>query len=228
MGCHILDAPYKALGLGHPKDVECSVANIYEKMWNVNYYPEGPPSASLVTLHFDKTSKSNSNVELIWMDGGIIPPRPELIPAEDYLGEKGNGNGVILIGKKGIISCGVYGLNAKLYRKGERTLHLDTDKIYNSKGNGLDHIHHMEWINACKEGYGSEAYKRLTSPIEYAGPFTETVLMGNLALRSYMLKKGKDFIGRKKLLWDGKNTRITNFEPANQFVGRKRRDGWEL
>jgi hypothetical protein len=52
--------------------------------------------------------------------------------------------------------------------------------------------------------------------------------MGNLALRSYMLKKGNEFIGRKKLLWDGENTRITNFEPANQFVGRKRRKGWEL
>ncbi|MBT4695528.1 MAG: hypothetical protein HOB71_01580, partial [Alphaproteobacteria bacterium] len=44
----------------------------------------------------------------------------------------------------------------------------------------------------------------------------------------YMLKKGKEFIGRKKLLWDGENTRITNFEPANQFVGRTRRKGWEL
>ena len=197
-------------------------------MWSANYYPEGPPSASLVTLHFDKTPKNNSNLELIWMDGGIIPPRPELIPAEDYLGENGNGNGVIFIGKKGVISCGVYGLNPKLYRKGERTLHIDTDKIYNIKGNDLDHIHHMEWINACKGGYGSDAYKELTSPIEYAGPFTETVLMGNLALRSYMLKKGKDFIGRKKLLWDGKNTRITNFEPANQFVGRERREGWNL
>ena len=228
MGCHILDAPYKALGLEYPKDVECSVANIYEKMWNANYYPEGPPAASLVTLHFDKTQKTNSNVELIWMDGGIIPSRPELIPAADYLGEKGNKNGVIIIGKKGVISCGVYGLNAKLYRKGEKTLHLDTDKIYNRRGNGLDHIHHMEWINACKGGYGSDAYKKLTSPIEYAGPFTETVLMGNLALRSYMLKKGNDFIGRKKLLWDGKNTRITNFDPANQFVGRGRREGWNL
>ena len=47
------------------------------------------------------------------MDGGIIPPRPEVIPAEDYLGEKGNKNGVFIIGDKGVISCGVYGLNAK-------------------------------------------------------------------------------------------------------------------
>jgi hypothetical protein len=26
--------------------------------------------------------------------------------------------------------------------------------------------------------------------------------------------------------WDGENMRITNFEPANQFVKRKYRDGW--
>ena len=225
MGCHILDAPYKALELGYPKDVECSVANIYEKMWTANYFPEGPPAASLITLHFEKSAKTGSDVELIWMDGGIIPPRPEIIPAEDYLGEKGNTNGVLIIGEKGVISCGVYGLNPKLYRKGEKTIHLKTDVPYI---NSLDYIHHKQWIDACKSGYGSKEYKKLSSPIEYAGPFTETVLMGNLALRSYMLKKGKEYIGRKKLLWDGINTRVTNFEPANQFVGRKRRKGWEL
>ena len=225
MGCHILDAPYKALELGYPKDVECSVANIYEKMWTANYFPEGPPAASLITLHFEKSAKTGSDVELIWMDGGIIPPRPEIIPAEDYLGEKGNTNGVLIIGEKGVISCGVYGLNPKLYRKGEKTIHLLTDVPYIKS---LDYIHHKQWIDACKSGYGSKEYKKLSSPIEYAGPFTETVLMGNLALRSYMLKKGKEYIGRKKLLWDGINTRVTNFELANQFVGRKRRKGWEL
>ena len=227
MGCHILDAPYKTLSLGYPKDVECSVATIYEKMWNANYYPEGCPPASIVTLHFDKNSKTNSNIEMIWMDGGIIPPRPEIIPAEDYLGEKGNKNGAFIIGDKGVISCGVYGLNAKLYRKGEKVEHLNTNLIYN-KNNNLDDIHHTEWIDACKGGYGSKAYKKLTSPIEYAGPFTETVLMGNLALRSYLIKDGKNFIGRKKLIWDGENTRITNFDLANQFVSRDRRKGWDL
>ena len=75
-----------------------------------------------------------------------------------------------------------------------------------------------------------------------AGPFTETVLMGNLAIRSYMLMDGKPdyspnryatseygkFTGRKKLLWDGDNMKITNFDQANQFVGRTRRSGWDF
>ena len=92
----------------------------------------------------------------------------------------------------------------------------------------LDEIHHNQWIEACKAGYGSKEYNKLTSPFEYAGPFTETVLIGNIALRSYMIKDGKDFSGRKKLFWDGKNANIINYDSANQFVSRDRRIGWDL
>jgi len=57
-------------------------------------------------------------------------------------------------------------------------------------------------------------------------------LMGNLALRSYNLRESKEngfnYPGRKKLLWDGINMKITNFEPANQFVKREYRTGWSL
>ena len=62
----------------------------------------------------------------------------------------------------------------------------------------------------------------------------ETVLMGNIAIRSYMLQETSatrrrgNYIGRKKLLWDGNNMRITNLEQANQFVGRTYRKGWAL
>jgi hypothetical protein len=56
--------------------------------------------------------------------------------------------------------------------------------------------------------------------------------MGNIAIRSYMLKEGTDrrsqFVGRKKLLWDGDAMKIKNLEVANQFVGRDYRKGWEL
>ena len=172
MGCHLLDVPYKTLSLGFPKDIECSTATIYEKIWNANYYPEGCPPASTVTLHFEKNNKTNSNVELTWMDGGIIPPRPEIIPAEDYLGEKGNRNGVFIIGSEGVISCGVYGLNAKLYRKDKKVEYLNTNLIYNNPDedgviSNLDEIHHNQWIEACKGGFGSKEYNKLTSCLLY-------------------------------------------------------------
>ena len=58
--------------------------------------------------------------------------------------------------------------------------------------------------------------------------------MGNLAIRSANLRnakadgKGFDYVGRKKLLWDGKAMKITNLDEANQFVSRQYREGWKL
>ena len=93
--------------------------------------------------------------------------------------------------------------------------------------------HQRKWVDACKAGFGSTEHLDLTSSFDYAGPMTETVLMGNLAIRSYMLRKenaegNMEFYGRKKLLWDGDNMEITNFDDANQFVTRTYREGWEM
>ena len=54
--------------------------------------------------------------------------------------------------------------------------------------------------------------------------------MGNLALRSYNIRgsNGKGYPGRKKLLWDAVNMKITNFDEANQFVKREYRAGYKL
>jgi hypothetical protein len=55
-------------------------------------------------------------------------------------------------------------------------------------------------------------------------------LMGNLALRSYDVRKPGEREGQFtypgrfiKLLWDGPNMKITNFDDANQFVKREYR-----
>ena len=60
--------------------------------------------------------------------------------------------------------------------------------------------------------------------------------MGNLAIRSFDIRKPRanrpnefEYPGRNiKLLWDGANMKITNFEDANQFVRRTYREGWTL
>ncbi|MGO8055873.1 hypothetical protein, partial [Rhizobium leguminosarum] len=72
--------------------------------------------------------------------------------------------------------------------------------------------HQKQWTEACKKGYGTYT----SSNFDIAGPLTETVLMGNLAVRSFFHKQGTTndgFPGRKLLLWDGPNMKITNFEP---------------
>ncbi len=85
--------------------------------------------------------------------------------------------------------------------------------------------HWWQWVDACIAGYGNA---EVDSPfVGYAGPLTETVLMGNLLLRSFNWREKGQTPGRYiTYKWDGANMRITNFEPANQFVKREYRQGW--
>jgi predicted dehydrogenase len=232
VGCHLIDIPFRTLGLKYPTDAESSVGSVYTKMWNADYHPEGCPASSFTTLHFAETKKSKSPIEMTWNDGGIRPAHPEIIPADSDIGGKNSLNGVLIIGDKGLISTNINDsspLMPKLYLY-DGTTEFGPEVESNDEP---EYGHQRRWVDACKAGFNSTEHLGLTSSFDYAGPMTETVLMGNLAIRSYLLKKenskGKmDFFARKKLLWDGENMRITNLEAANQFVGRNYRKGWEV
>lgn len=224
MGCHLIDIPFKALGLRYPTDVECSIGSLYTQMWTPDYYPEGCPASTYVSLHFDATEKNESSIQMIWTDGGIKPVHPDELPTEVDI----EPNGVIMMGDKGIITCNYYGQDPKLYVKGEPVISANKPTVTEP-----EYGHQKSWVEACKAGFNSTEHQALTSSFDYSGPLTETVLMGNIAIRSYLLQKQNntgqnEFIGRKKLLWDGDNMKITNLEEANQFVGRSYREGWAL
>src|SRR6056300_1310504 len=225
MGCHLIDIPFKALGLKYPTSVECSVGTIYSKMWSPDFYPEGCPASSSVSIHFDATPKNPSPIQMTWSDGGIKPFHPDLLPADVSI----EANGVIMIGEKGVITCDSYGEHPKLYKKGMPV--IDGSQV---KSKEPEFGHQRKWVDACKAGFGSPEYNALTSSFDYSGPLTETVLMGNIAIRSYVLQGrssdswSPDLISRKKLLWDGNQMKIKNLEAANQFVTRNYRSGWEL
>ncbi len=232
VGCHLIDIPFRTLGLKYPTDAECSVGSVYSQMWTADYHPQGCPAASFITLHFAATEKSKSPIEMTWSDGGIRPSHPEIIPADSDIGGKDSANGVLIIGEKGIISTNINDsspLMPKLYlNDGTTEFGPEVEEMPEP-----EYGHQSKWVDACKAGFGSAEHLALTSSFDYAGPMTETVLMGNLAIRSYLLQRGNsegkmEFFARKKLLWDGENTRITNLEEANQFVGRTYREGWAL
>ncbi|MBC7920613.1 MAG: Gfo/Idh/MocA family oxidoreductase [Ferruginibacter sp.] len=233
VGCHLIDIPFRTLGLKYPTDAECSVGSVYSQMWSADYHPEGCPASSFITLHFAATPKSQSPIEMSWSDGGIRPSHPEIIPANQDIGGTNSANGVLIIGEKGIISTNINDsspLMPKLY------LNDGTTDVAPQSSTNLqepEYGHQRKWVDACKAGFNSAEHKALTSSFDYAGPMTETVLMGNLAIRSYMLsressERKQEFFARKKLIWDGENMRITNLEEANQFVGRTYRKGWEV
>ena len=231
IGCHTIDSPFRILGLGYPTEVECNVGAVFIKDWTPEHIPEVCPPTSHVQIKFPATKKNKSEVKMIWMDGGIRPMHPDLIPANEAISDDGGQNGIILHGTKGLMTIGMYGNNPKIYlNSGEK---IEMPPAAPNAPSLPEYGHQIYWTEACKAGFNSKEHKALSSSFDYSGPMTETVLMGNLAIRSYMHKskneKGDiDFHGRMKLLWDGINMKITNFDEANQFVTREYRNGWEL
>ena len=228
MGCHLIDPPYRVLGLGYPTEVESSVGAVFKKDWTPEYLPDSCPPSSFTQLKFKATEKNPVDLTMTWTDGGLRPFHPELIPADHSIGDNNSKNGVIMHGEKGIMTCGVYGMNPKIYFKNGDVITAKKEDNTKLPENG----HHSAWVEACKDGFKSKKHLKLASSFDYAGPLTESVLMGNLAIRSYDLRKplgnSFEYPGRKKLLWDGENMKVTNFEPANQFVRRNYREGWSL
>jgi hypothetical protein len=60
----------------------------------------------------------------------------------------------------------------------------------------------QEWVNACKGG------PDVGSNFDYAGPLSEMVLLGNIAIRA----EGE------RILWDSKAMRIANRPDLNKYI----------
>ena len=73
-----------------------------------------------------------------------------------------------------------------------------------------DFIKHF-WLDAIKEG------RQAGSNFDYAGPFTESILMGIVALRT-----------EERLYWDAPNMKATNFADAEQYIIPEYFNGWTL
>ncbi|HNR72747.1 MAG: oxidoreductase domain-containing protein [Bacteroidetes bacterium OLB12] len=230
MACHIIEPAFRTLGLGYPTEVECSVGSVYVDEFKRGYFPESCPPSSHITLKF-AGSNGKPDIKFHWMDGGIQPERPDELGPNEVFGD--GGNGVLLIGTKGKMMCGTYGINPQLLPT-TRTKEVNVPQKYARVTGGSEPGHYVQWVDACLAGYGK---MELSSDFEIAGPLTESILMGNLALRSFDIRKPRpngrpdqfDYPGRYiKLLWDGPNMKITNFDEANQFVKRTYRAGYSL
>ena len=214
IGCHAQDPVFRALKLGAPLTVQASSTRV-----NVDSFPVG----SMVTWQFPARSAEPQAIntytrglsgvaaggiemppcKLVWYDGGLRPPRPDGLPDGKLMGD----NGRLLIGDKGFI------LNNTAYPQScaEAASKL-TPTIARSPG------HYEEWIKACKGGPGAG------SNFDFAGPLTESVLLGNVALRVQL----REDLTLTKLHWDAANLKFTNLEEANKFVRNDYREGWSL
>ncbi|PHR97374.1 MAG: oxidoreductase [Leeuwenhoekiella sp.] len=227
MGCHLVEVPVRVLNLKYPKNVQCSVGSVYVDEFKRGYFPDSCPPSSHVTMTFPKTDKTSGDITMHWMDGGIQPTRPEELGPNEVFGD--GGNGVLIIGTKGKMMCGTYGRNPQLLPTSKTEEAMVPQKYERVPGEAEGH--YKQWVEAALAGYGK---KEVSSPFSVAGPLTETLLIANLAIRGFDIRKERedgryDYPGRYiEMLWDADNLRVTNFEEANQFVRRNYREGWKL
>jgi hypothetical protein len=151
-------------------------------------------------------------VKLTWMDGGLMPGRPDLLPEDVQLDP---GGGVIFIGEKGILVHGTYGSRPRLYPASLMDVAAKVPKTYfrvekSGDSQTAEAKHRMNWVNAIK---GKE---KATCPFEYASRLTETMLLGVVAM-----KAGQG----KRIYYDGEKGQITNLPDANQYLSRDYRKG---
>jgi len=194
MGCHIIDVPYYALDLNAPLSVEAVSTEVNS---------ESAPLVSKVVYDFPGRGNMPP-VQITWYDGGLRPTRPAELEEGRRMGS-GNG-GVLFAGEKGKLICGCYGKGPRLIPETQmQQYHRPPKTIPRSAG------HHADWLAACKGG------KPASSNFDYAGPLTETVLLGNVAIRV-----------RKKIYWDVEKMKCTNLPAADEFIRREYREGWSL
>lgn len=160
------------------------------------------PSGSIVRYEFP-AREGMPPVTLTWYDGGL---RPMVLPDLDPGMKMGEG-GTLYVGEKGKI------LNGTILPASLRNSYKAPDPyIPSSPG------HEEEWILACKGGAPGG------SDFEWAGPLTETVLLGNIALRNEVKEK----LGSQVMLWDPEKFSFTNMPEADQYLHCEYRKGWSL
>jgi predicted dehydrogenase len=187
MACHTLNMPFMALDLRDPIAVEAESAGHNKIMY---------PKWSIIKYTFPARGE-RAALTLTWYDGGKKPAK-ELLG-----GTEPSSSGSLVIGDKGsIYSPGDNGGGGKfLGAAGQPKV-----EIASSPG------HFVEFVQAIKAGKQS-----VSNFPDYAGPLTETVLLGNLAVWA-----------GKKVDWDAKNLKATNAPEVEALIRPTYRKGWTL
>ena len=171
MGAHIIDHPVWALGLGAPATVEACTTIDGTILDGGRRNFETYPIASIITFEFPARG-GRGPVTLTWYDGGLKPPTPrEMARAKGW--RRLPDNGVLYIGTKGKMRHGSHGGMPQLMPS---ELHDEAVKVPQTMKRSPGH--YEEWLAACKGG------PKPMSNFDYAGPLTEILLLGVLALRA--------------------------------------------
>jgi hypothetical protein len=244
------------LNLGYVTAVQTALGNTSGAEPQEAFAENCPPS-SYTTMTFPNP-KGGKNVKVVWMDGGLMPGRPEEMGEFETMA-LADGSGMLFVGTKGKMIAGCYSQGAKLLpvtRMEEVKIPIKYPRV-----KGADNGHYAQWVEACLAGYGK---METSSHFDKAALVVENMLVANLAIRGYNIRKEAAPViasvapttvpagtpaaagggaGRGQgnrpprpsfparnvtLLWDHDKMKITNVDEVNQYVKREYREGWHL
>lgn len=198
MACHTVNMPYMALKLRDPVSVEAVTSG-----HNGITYPKW----STITFDFPELD-GRPAVKLYWYDGGKMPDNALL----DGVPRNGDGkvadSGCLLVGDKGrLYSSSDYGASFQL-------LPEDAYKNYEGPAESIPRSpgHFKEFAEGIKGGP-----EPMSNFPNYAGPLTETILLGNLSVWA-----------GKKIEWDAKDMVAKNAPEVADIIRPKYREGYSL
>ena len=237
MGHYSLWPIFQLLGLDAPVSVESTPTHVCGVKEDVcvrikNDYSF--PTACTIRMRFAATPQPGSGstrapsrdeasrpaLDIYWYDGGIKPPVPDELMAENKeLAEEG----MLFVGDKGKILGGFRAENPQLIPEGRMRAYRAANDIPEPatpqprSGTEQDDRPRVSprdaaWIEAFKGG--SRSY----GDFLLAGPICDAVNLAAISLR----------LGGRRLLWDAAAATITNVPEANAFLTREYRDGWQI
>jgi predicted dehydrogenase len=194
MACHTFNMPFMALDLANPTSISAE---------HSGHNRDGFPASSVIRFAFPATDQRPA-IPVVWYDGGEKPPKA-------------------VFGGKDLPIAGalIVGARDTLHAKGDYCGEFELL----GGGRGPDVTfqkspgHFKEWTDAIRGG---------SPPVSnfagYAGPLTETILLGNLAVWCGKSSKSEG----KVVQWDSKTLSATNAPELAEIVRRKYREGWSI
>jgi hypothetical protein len=220
MGHYSLWPIFQLLNLDSPISVEstpshvCTVSeHICERIKNDFSFP----AACTVRMRFAPKGERGA-LDIFWYDGGIKPPAPEELMAENHeLPEEG----MMFVGDKGKMLAGFRSDNPQLIPEARMRAYRAANNLPEpaprrrgggGRQGGSPSARNAAWITAFKGGPASYG------DFQLARPLSDAVNLASISLR----------LGGRRLLWDSASTKITNISEANKLLTREYRPGWEI
>ncbi len=194
MACHQLTVPFASCGLRDP-------ISVVAKTTGHDY--DSFPASAVIKFEFPETSERPA-IPFWWYDRKGNKPPMEVF--EKWGITSVSDSGVMIVGEKGAFYstddyCGNYVL------KGVDKVKVDFEKAENKGNNDLNNMYELfrakraNEPKICKSNF-----------VDRAGPLTETILLGNLAVWAAATGGENGAMGDwgEKVEWDAKNLKVTN------------------